>query len=216
MSRLCVSLALLLLVAPLSGCLDAAYYATLETFGQHKRDILSSRVRSALTAQEEAEEQFVSAYDAFKQAANFDGGELETVYNRINGEYERSEGRADDVRKRIKSIERVAADLFAEWEQEIELISDRGLRSKSRQQLGQTQGRYDELIRVMKRAESRMDPVLTAFRDRVLFLKHNLNAQAIASLAQTSIEIEGDVDRLVRDMRESIRQAEGFLQSFNS
>jgi hypothetical protein len=31
-----------------------------------------------------------------------------------------------------------------------------------------------------------MDPVLAAFHDQVLFLKHNLNARAIASLKEVS------------------------------
>ena len=34
----------------------------------------------------------------------------------------------------------------------------------------------------MRLAESRIEPVLKSFRDQVLFLKHNLNAKAIASL----------------------------------
>jgi hypothetical protein len=67
----------------------------------------------------------------------------------------------------------------------------------------------------MKRAETRMDPVLTAFRDQVLFLKHNLNARALVSLEGTAADIEADIDRLIRDMRESIRESEVFLASMN-
>ena len=34
----------------------------------------------------------------------------------------------------------------------------------------------------MKRAEQSMQPVLRTLRDNVLYLKHNLNAQAIGAL----------------------------------
>jgi hypothetical protein len=36
----------------------------------------------------------------------------------------------------------------------------------------------------MRKAEKQINPVLGAFRDQVLFLKHNLNANAIAALQQ--------------------------------
>ena len=63
----------------------------------------------------------------------------------------------------------------------------------------------------MKRAEKKMPPVLDAFRDQVLFMKHNLNARAIAALEGTVGEIEDDVEALIRDIDTSIREAESFL-----
>jgi hypothetical protein len=63
----------------------------------------------------------------------------------------------------------------------------------------------------MQRASASMDPVLTAFRDQVLFLKHNLNAAAIASLEGNAREIRGDVDALIRNMEKSIAEADAFI-----
>ena len=40
--------------------------------------------------------------------------------------------------------------------------------------LAETKRQYSQLISAMKRAERKMNPVLTAFNDQVLFLKHNL------------------------------------------
>jgi len=57
-----------------------------------------------------------------------------------------------------------------------------------------------------------MQPVLTAFRDQVLFLKHNLNAAAIASLQTTAKGIESDVERLVAEMNASIAEADRFIK----
>ena len=76
----------------------------------------------------------------------------------------------------------MAADLFKEWEKELEQISSASLRESSRNQLQETRRRYDELHAGLKRAERCMDPVLARFKDQVLYLKHNLNAEAIASL----------------------------------
>jgi hypothetical protein len=65
----------------------------------------------------------------------------------------------------------------------------------------------------MKRAERKIDPVLNAFRDQVLYLKHNLNAQAIASLQSELVSIESDVARLIKEMDASIREANSFIAS---
>ena len=63
----------------------------------------------------------------------------------------------------------------------------------------------------MKRAESKIQPVLSVFNDQVLYLKHNLNAQAIAALQGELVGLEENVDRLVREMEASIRGADQFV-----
>ena len=63
----------------------------------------------------------------------------------------------------------------------------------------------------MKRAESKMKPVLGAFRDQVLFMKHHLNARAIASLEGTVGELESEVASLIREIEASIQESERFL-----
>jgi hypothetical protein len=67
----------------------------------------------------------------------------------------------------------------------------------------------------MRAAEQKMQPVLVAFNDQVLFLKHNLNAQAIASLQTTAAGIETDVNRLIEDMEKSIAEANSFIEEMN-
>ncbi len=60
-----------------------------------------------------------------------------------------------------------------------------------------------------------MKPVLAAFKDQVLFLKHNLNAKAISSLQPELSKIEGNVSRLIKEMEKSISEADKFIQSMN-
>jgi hypothetical protein len=192
------------------GC-SSMYYGALERVGIEKRDILVDRIEDGREAQQEAQEQFQDAFERFKTATRFEGGELEATYRALAGELEDSEARAAEVRERIASIERVAGDLFEEWEEEIGQISRADLRQKSSGQLRQTKARYAKLLAAMQRAERKMDPVLVAFRDQVLFLKHNLNASAIASLETQAAGIQSDVDALVRDLTSSIREADAFL-----
>ena len=106
--------------------------------------------------------------------------------------------------------------MFKEWKQELQQYENTELRSKSQQQLNQSRERYDELIAAMRRAESKMKPVLKAFGDQVLFLKHNLNAQAIASLQTTTAQIDSDVQALIKDMEASINEANEFISQMKT
>jgi hypothetical protein len=197
-----------------SGC-RSVYYDAMESVGRHKRDILRDRVEAGREEQAEAQEQFKTTYERFKEASGYSGGELEDVYNRLNADFERSQEKATAVRDRIDSIEQVAADLFDEWKTEIGLIQNPELRRSSDASLRDTRGRYGQLITAMKRAESKMDPVLTAFRDQVLFLKHNLNARAIASLEGTVASIEDDVAELIGEIQLSIEEADRFITTLD-
>jgi hypothetical protein len=194
----------------MGGC-QTVYYGALEKFGVEKREILVDRVEEARDDQEAAKEQFQTALEQFKAATGFEGGELEEVYNRLNREYERSKSRADDVHSSIERVDNVANALFKEWENELEDYTNESLRRDSAMKLQLTRERYSKLIGTMRRAESSIAPVLSVFSDQVLYLKHNLNAQAIASLQTQVSQIETDVSSLLRDMEASIAEANAFI-----
>lgn len=199
------------LAALLLGACSTAYYNALETFGIEKREILADRVEGARNAQEDAKEQFSSALERFQSVVNFEGGDLEEMYDSLNDEFERSQARAQAVRDRIDAVEDVSDALFDEWEDELELYSDENLRSASEDALITTRRRYGELISVMHEAENRMDPVLEVFQDQVLFLRHNLNSRAIASLRTEAVEVEAEIDQLIRAMEQAIAESNRFL-----
>ena len=194
------------------GC-ESTYYKTMETMGYHKRDIMVDRVQDARDAQEEAKDQFESALEQFSTVLNFQGGDLEEKYDQLKSEYEASEEKAQSVRLRIDEVEDVAEDLFDEWQEELNQYTSSSLRKSSARKLAETKRQYAQLIGAMKRAERKIDPVLNAFRDQVLYLKHNLNAQAIASLQSELVSIESDVARLIKEMDASIREANSFIAS---
>lgn len=211
MKRLTLALVLLSVVV-LPAC-QKAYYSAMESVGYDKREILSDRVGKARASQQEAKEQFASALERFKSVVDFDGGTLEDKYEAVSSEYEESEERAAEVSKRIDKVEDVADALFAEWAEEIKQYSSDKLRSSSRTKLNATKRKYAGLIKTMRRAEGKMKPVLAAFKDQMLYLKHNLNAKAIASLEGELSSIRSDVDVLIREMDKSIAEADAFIKT---
>jgi ElaB/YqjD/DUF883 family membrane-anchored ribosome-binding protein len=197
----------------IAGC-QTAYYAAWEKLGKEKRHLLRDNVEEATDAQKEASDQFKDALTRMKEMYGFDGGDLEKYYNRLKDDFEESEARAREVHERVASVEQIANDLFKEWSNEIKEIKTAKLKEQSMKSLRETKKRYARLHDAMKKAESRMDPVLDQFRDNVLYLKHNLNAQAIGALKKEADKIEIEVTSLIGDMKKSIAEAETFLKDF--
>jgi hypothetical protein len=200
----------------LLGACSSAYYKTMEGLGIEKRDILVDRVEEARDAQDDASEQFASALDQFRSTVNFDGGDLEETYDRLNSEYEKSVEEAAAVTERIESVEDVAEDLFTEWEKELDQYSRADLRRNSASLLNDTRKRYKQLMTTMHRAERSMEPVLVAFHDQVLVLKHNLNARAIGALRNELDSIERDTANLIAQMQKAIAEANAFIDSMEN
>lgn len=194
-----------------SAC-SSVYYSGLEKMGIPKRDVMVHRVEKARDTQEETKEQFKSALDQFTAVANFKGGDLEANYNKLNSEYEASVDKANEVKKRISDIEDVSEALFKEWENEVTQYSNASLKRSSQNKLNATKVQYRQLIAAMKNAESKIEPILVVFKDQVMFIKHNLNAQAISSLKGELGSIKSDVSTLVTAMEKSINEANAFIK----
>jgi ElaB/YqjD/DUF883 family membrane-anchored ribosome-binding protein len=200
------------LILQTTGC-TSVYYAAYEKVGVYKRDLLKKRVIEARDDQKEAQVQFKDALTRLKEITKFDGSQAESAYRSLKSEYDDCVKQADAVHSRIRAVESVSTDLFAEWEKEIGEIGTPSLASASRQQLSATRQRYNELHSALVSAEQTMTPVLKQFNDYVLYLKHNLNAQAIASLKGEAANISTEIIRLIEQMNKSITRADEFVKN---
>lgn len=192
---------------------DKAVMAAWEKVGVEKRDILVDRVEDAKESQQEAQQQFSSALEEFSTLINFDGGELQDVYENLKDQYEASEVSAQRVTGRIDKVESVAEALFDEWQGELANYSKENLRRQSERQLKETQRKYNSLLKAMRRAEAKMPPILAAFQDNVLYLKHNLNASAVGALQGEFGTIKKEIDLLIKEMNSAISESNQFIQS---
>ncbi len=206
-----IGLAAALFIA-LCGC-STVYYNAMEKFGQEKRDILVKRVGKARDAQQDTQKVFKDALEQFGSVVKYDGGDLQRQYDKMSAELERCEARAEAVRARIADVDKVARDLFREWAAEAKQYQNADYRRDSEAKLRDTQRNCDRMLDAMRNAESKIEPVLSVFRDQVLFLKHNLNARALASLQDESAKIEMDVNSLIKDLSAAIAEADRFIQT---
>ncbi len=202
---------LLLSCALLLSACSSTYYSAMEKVGVHKRDILVDRVEGARDSQAEAQQQFKSALEQFNSVIQLKNTDLKQAYEKLDREYRDCEKAADKVSTRIDKVEDVSEALFDEWKDELNLYDNKELRRASKQQFDTTRRRYREMLRSMRTAEASMRPVLRTFRDNVLFLKHNLNAQAIGSLQAEFTSLEKDIDTLIKKMNDAIGQSNAFI-----
>ncbi len=199
----------------LTGC-SSTYYNAWEKVGVHKRDILVSRVENTRDAQQDAQVEFKDALEQFGSIVTIQETDLKKAYDKLNGEYEDSVDAAEEVSDRIDSVEKVANALFEEWESEIKQYNNQDFKRQSSAQLRDTRGRYGEMLRSMRASEASMKPVLQTFKDNVLFLKHNLNAQAIGSLRGEFASLQDDIGVLIDEMNKSIAESNAFIEQLQS
>jgi len=199
----------------LGGC-TSSYYKAMKTFGKEKRDILVSRVKDSKKDQLQAKEQIKTTMESCQALTGFQGGSLEKNYKKLNGEYEKAADSAQKLHNRIDSIDQVSGDLFKEWQSEIDGMENKKLKAQSAVLLKQSRLSEAGYVKSMRQTEARMTPVITAFRDQVTFLKHNLNARAIGSLKGTSAKMSTDVDVLMVSLDGSMAQADALIASLNA
>lgn len=95
---------------------------------------------------------------------------------------ENSEDQADDLRKAIERMQAEAAPVFDQWTKDLEAYSNPEMRQRSQARLSAARERYDAVV-------SAVEPVLIGYealnetlRDHVLFLRHDMNPAAIATI----------------------------------
>lgn len=197
-----------------TGC-QTVYYEAMEKVGIHKREILVDKVEDARDAQTQTQEEFQSAYERLVQLTNFEGGELEDVYNQLNDDYESSKSAAETVTANVGKVEDVAEALFNEWEDELEQYTNAKLRSASESKMKQTKRQFNKLLRSMHKAENKMAPVLATLKDNVLYLKHNLNAAAIAAIKGEFDTLKTEISGLINEMSRAIDESNEFIDTLN-
>jgi hypothetical protein len=187
-------------------------YSAYELVGVEKRDLLRKRINEATEDQKEAGESFTNALDRLQQTYGVQGSELEKVYSRLNSAYEDAKEEVAEVKNSREKMNTVAGDLFEEWKKEIGEMQSADLKSRSRATLAETKNGFDKMHSALRASEKQMEPVLAKLKDHTLFLKHNVNAQSVASLKTEGARIEGDIQKLLASMTASIKEAEEFTK----
>ena len=198
------------------GTVQKVQYSTLEKVGIHKRDILVDRIEKTTETQEQTKAQFQSAYEELAGLINVDDKGLEKKYKTMSRAVSASEDKSEELQDRIEAVNKVAEDLFAEWASELKQYQSENLKRISANNLTQTKQRYATIYQKMQASHQRVIPVLQVLQDNTLYLKHNLNARAVASLSGEVNIIEDKVKALIEQMEASIDESRAFVSTMQS
>lgn len=190
-----------------------AKYGAYEMIGYEKRDLFKKEVKAVKKDQDDSQKAFEDALEKLKYFYAYDGGKTESEYNKLKDSYESSQDESKNLSASIQKLDEVAQDLFAEWKEEINGISNSDLRKKSTVKLSETRIRYKELHQKLKNSEKNMSPILVKMKDQVTFLKHNLNAGAMTGLQAEGDRIEQDIENLIKEMKTANQEAEDFIKT---
>ena len=212
MRQLNLSSSLLCMVLLLGGC-QSAYYSAMEQAGVPIRTLVVNRVEAARDAQQDAGDRFSSALERFRSVVDVPESELSHTYDALADEYEASQRAAQAVHQRVDAIEGATDALFDEWEGELDEYHNADYRQRSADELKQARKRYAEMLDAMHAAEQSLQPALDLMHDNVLFLKHNLNAQAIGALQPEVERLDARVAHLRQQMRSAIERSNTFISA---
>jgi hypothetical protein len=204
-------LAMLAVVLILGGC-SRTYDTTTEFFGKKKKDVLVDRIAAARDAQAQAKDQFAAALDEFRSIAGYKGTLLEDKYNELNAQYNRCESQTNTVNNRLADARRAAKSLFRQWDDELEQYSSAVVRRASEEKLKDMQMRYENVMYAMEKVRDKFYPALAAFKDQVLLVKHNLNAQTEMTMGEEMKIAEKEISMLIQEIDRSMAEADSFIR----
>lgn len=198
----------------LSSC-QGMYYSTMARFGIDKRDILIERLDKTSEAMSRLDQRFEEMSTAYGATIHLEGGDLPAMHKEFAKSYDRTESAATSFHSRIGDIHSVAGALFEEWKLKTGEILDPDLREQSLRNFGHAQTSYTKLVRTMREVETEIDPVLTRFRDHVVFLKLNLHRMTLSSLQETEEELLLDVEHIRELLAQAIDETAAFTEQID-
>ena len=198
-----------MIIVFLGGCQTVREGA--ESSAQPKRNPLIGEVRNVRVAQQQTKDQFLMTLASFGALIDQTGGEVRNGYEAFSDELQKSESMAAALRERIGHLEEKGRLYFEPRESSLYGFTDRGSDQTGDAKSNATHQRYQDLLRAMKQAEQDIDPVLTVFRDQLVFAKYNLNAEAIARLQDELAAVEADTATLVGKLDSAIAEADTFI-----
>ena len=199
----------------LQGC-SQVYYSTWEMLGKQKRDLLRDNVEDLSTDQKEVQEEVQDALSRLRTLYGSPPEKLAQVYDDLKSDYDSAKSKAAALHARIEKVDEIADALFSEWDTEIGILKTPKYKHDSRRKLQQTKQKYAKLETSVRKAEKGLTPVLAALEEQVIYLKHNLNAQALGGIHGELRSIESEIKTLGSALQNSIQESQSFVNTLNT
>jgi hypothetical protein len=193
-------------LAALAG-LALAGPATAQDAGVKQVEALVKASGSTVQAITEAKLQLLKTMDVYNGLLADDAKDRKKLYRSLQKEMDTTESRRAEITRRSGLMANEAQALFKSWEASAAGIADEGLRRRSEERLAKTKASYEEIRTVGDKAGQLYAPVMKSLGDKVKYLGHDLNPEAVASLRPDAQKLNQQVQELVKAVDDTVATA---------
>jgi uncharacterized protein YhaN len=140
--------------------------------------------------------QIVKAMDAYGLVMAPETMNRKSAYAKLQKAMDGIEKNRAEIAKRADEMNAEADALFQSWSVSMAGISDPGLRAKSEKRLVDTRVRYADIEAQSRTASGLYTTFMRTLHDHVIFLGHDLNDSAVASLKQEAATLDAKAKEL--------------------
>lgn len=116
-------------------------------------------------------------------APDFEGDAVK-AHDELVDVIESSEDQANDLRKSIEKMQAAAEPVFDQWTKDLEAFSNPEMRQRSQVRLAASRERYDAVVAAVEPVLVEYEAINETLRDHILFLSHDLNPEAMATIQE--------------------------------
>jgi hypothetical protein len=170
--------------------------AAAQDEGLKQVQALIKRANSTVGSIDDAKLQIQKTMDAYNAVLAPETTDRRGAYKKLQKEMATTEKKRVEVSARAKEMNTDADTLFKSWESSTASIQSPEMRKKSEDRLAKTKTRYAEIGTTGQKAAALYDPFIKTLHDQVEFLGHDLNADAIKSLAPDAAKLNAQANEL--------------------
>jgi len=138
-----------------------------------------------------------------------EGKDRRKLYKNLMKEMDNCDKRVEGVRKRTAEMNGAASMYFEERGKSLESIGSEDLRARGQARLEESKAEYAQILELGRAAGGDYQGFMAKLRDQVLFLGHDLNPDALASLDE-------DVKKQNTAASDLFAKIDGTITAFNT
>ena len=140
--------------------------------------------------------QIQKAMDAYGMVMAPETKNRKSAYGKLQKAMNAIEKNRADISRHADQMNAEADALFQSWSVSMAGISDPALRAKSEKRLVDTRARYADIEAQSRKASGLYTSFMTTLQDHVIFLGHDLNDSAVASLKLEAATLDAKAKEL--------------------
>jgi len=197
----------------LSACQSGRYTSSLSLEGADDQHDLAERVTTTIDAHKHAQEAFDAAYVLIAKFTQARTEVNQALYNELLDQVDECASGCDRIAANNVRLDDDAAQMFMNWNIELDQFSSLQLRTRSEERMQSVKGRFDVLSSRLHDTHARMETALVGLKDYVLFFNHNLNTRSASGLDFENESLAQEIRALNAEVEGARFQGNDFIDA---